>query len=66
MSNMLKAIPTPKAPDAKKMKAAPAVQKVANMPDEEQLKREAAIAQAKKQGSGRGSTIMSDYEESLG
>jgi hypothetical protein len=64
MANMLKAIPTPKAPDATKMKA-PAVQKTASMPDEEDLKDKAAIAQAKKQGSGRGSTILSDYE-SLG
>lgn len=45
--------------------APPEVKKPAPMPDEEDLKRKAAIAQAKKPSSGRDSTILSDYE-SLG
>lgn len=40
----------------------PEVKKPAPMPDEEDLKRKAAIAQAKKPGTGRESTIFTDYE----
>lgn len=43
----------------------PEVKPPAPMPDEEDLKRKAAMAQAKKPSTGRESTIFTDYE-SLG
>lgn len=46
--------------------ALPPIKKPAEMPDEEALKRQAAIAEAKKKSGGRQSTILTDYEESLG
>lgn len=54
-----------KPPKIDKVAPLPEVKKPAPMPDEEDLKRKAAISQAKKPSSGRDSTIFTDYE-SLG